>query len=179
MPKGTKVSLEKLNHLVNRSLKKHQPLWRKELIPPRKLRFGTKLLSKDQLLSPKRDHQRSFWKLLSQSLLSINSPWSRTHWALNPLSRPSRTATPLCSSFTRKPPKSWSRKLALSFTTSRLRRLTPSSLQEARRRPTLPSPVIKMPLILPTKSESCEQLDRHTAKDNMVTENLRMLTSHA
>ena len=187
MPKGTKVSLvivwSKIWMVEFRLLRKPRPPWRKELILPKKPRSGTEPPSRDQPASSKREHQRTSWKLLSQSLLSISTLLSSTHWAVNPPLRLSKTATLLYSLFTKKPIRKWSRRPAPSSTQLRSRKLTPSSLQEARRKHTLHSQAIKMPLMSPTRSESCEhfapcQGDKMT-KDMMVTEKLSWLSLYA
>ena len=170
-----------LNWIVEfRLLRKLQLPLRRVLIPPKKPRFGTEPPSRDQLASSKRDLQRTSWKLLSQWLLSISMLLSSTHCPVSPPSRPSKTATLLFSSSTRKPIRKWSRKLALNFITSRSRKLTLWLLQRVRRRPTLLSHQTKTPLMLPTKSESCEEFgspcqgDKWTA-ESMDTEKLSYL----
>ena len=159
MAKGTKVSnaFSLLNVvLYSLSPSRLQPLSRRVLIPLRNQRSGETPLSEDLNPRLKREPQRLLWELLTNKTPSTSFPPSRTHSPVSLPSRPLRTTTLLYLSCTKELTSKWSRKLVNHSTSSRLERLTPSTLQEERRRPMLPSPRIKTLLMLPTRSELCD-----------------------
>ena len=156
---------------AKRLLSKPLKAWRREPIPLRRQRCGTRLLSDSQKLWLKLESQRLSLDPLTRLAPSTNSPWSSTHWAANPPSRPLRTTTHLYSSFTREPASQWSRELARNFTNSMWRRLTLWLLLRDKRRPTLLWPATKTLSILPTKSVSCEEcnVSFYISKDSYIS----------
>ena len=120
-------------------------------------RSGTRSPSEDLKFPFKRDPLRSSSEPSELTTLLTDSLLSSTHFQVNPPSRPLRITTLSFSSFTRRATRKWSERLANNSTKSRLRKSTLLTLQEERRKHTLPSALIKTLLTLPTRSVLCEQ----------------------
>lgn len=131
--------------------------WPEDHILPKKQRYGTRQLSEDQSHYIRPELQRISWELWENIIPSTSTLALDIHWAVSLPSRPSRTTIPLYSWFTRELTSKWSKNLAKIFTKLRLERLTHSSLQRVKRKPTLLLPLTKTLLMLPIESKSCEQ----------------------